>query len=148
MKAKDVMETEVLTVTPDMTVKEVAQYLYDNELSALPVVEDGGKIIGIVSEEDLIYRVSRPHIPPHIELLGGIIYLENPFEMKKELKKMSAVTAGEIMTTEVHSVAPDTDISEVAELMTEKDINGVPVVDNNKIVGIVTRHDLLKSLTR
>lgn len=146
MKVKDFMETELITVSPDDSVQDVAKLLYDHDLSAIPVTDEDKEIVGIVSEQDLIYRLAKPHIPPHIELLGGVIYLENPFEMKKELNKMTAVSAGEIMTTDVWTVAPDDDISEVAALMTERDINGVPVVEDNKIVGIITRHDLLLAL--
>ncbi len=148
MKVKDVMETDVITVKPDTSVRDVASLMSQHQLSALPVVDDEGRIIGIVSEKDLIYRLASPHLPPHIELLGGIIFLENPFEMKKEIEKMTAVSAKEIMTHQVLTVSPDTDVGEVATLMVEKDINGLPVVEEGKIIGIVTRHDLLLALSK
>lgn len=148
MKAKDIMETNVITIPPDMPVHEIAQTLSKNNMTALPVVDAEENIVGIVSESDLIYRLAHPHIPPHIELLGGIIYLENPFEMKQEFKKLMAITAKDLMTEKVLTVTEDADVEDIATLMVEKEINGVPVVKGGKIVGIVTRHDLIKALIK
>jgi len=148
MKVKDIMETNVITVPPDKPVKEVARLLAEHDVTAVPVVDDHGKILGIVSEEDLIYRLAHPCLPPHIELLGGVIYLENPFEMRQEFKKLTAITAGEIMTDKVLTVTGDAEIEDVATMMIENDINGIPVVKEGKITGIITRHDIVMTLAR
>lgn len=146
MKVREIMETDLITVRPDMSIREVAALMYEHELSALPVVGKDGKIVGIVSESDLIHRLARPHLPPHIELLGGIIYFENPFEMKKDLDRLTAVCVSQIMTEDVTTVSPDAEVEDAATIMLENDFNGLPVVEDEKIIGIVTRHDLLLAL--
>lgn len=148
MQARDIMEKNLITIPPEMSVRETAQLLSKHDLTALPVVDEKGEILGIISEADLVYRLAHPHLPPHIELLGGVIYLENPFEMKKEFRKLTAVTAREIMTEKVLTVPEDTDVSDVATLMIENNINGVPVLKGKKIVGMVTRHDIVMALAR
>jgi CBS domain-containing protein len=148
MNARDVMVTELITVEEDTPIHEAARLLEEHDISSVPVVGKHGMIIGMVSEGDLIYRLVRPHIPPHIEILGAVIYLENPFQLKKEMEKLKSFTAGEIMTKEVHYVSPDTDVSDIAALMIEEDVDAVAVVENNKLVGLVTRHDLLSALSR
>jgi CBS domain-containing protein len=148
MKAGDVMTAELITVSADTPVTEVAEILEKYDISSVPVVGDDGMIIGMVSEGDLIYRLVRPHIPPHIEILGAVIYLENPFEIKKEMEKLKSFTAGEIMTEEFHYVSPDTDISDVASLMIDEDVDAVAVVQDGRMVGLLTRHDLLTVLSK
>lgn len=148
MTAAEIMQTNLVTINPKMSVRHAAKILADNDMSAIPVVNDEGVLLGIVSESDLIHRLAHPHLPPYVEILGGVIYLENPFEMKKEFKKLTAITAEEIMTTKVATVSPDTDISNVATIMVEKNINGIPVVKDNKIIGIVTRHDLVLNMAK
>lgn len=148
MKARDIMEIDVITVPPDKPVKEVAKLLVQHDVTAIPVVDKDGTIMGIISEEDLIYRLAHPHLPPHIELLGGVIYLENPFEMKHELKKLTAITAGEIMTDKVLTVTGNAEIEDVATMMIENNVNGIPVVKEGKIMGIVTRHDIVMTLAK
>jgi CBS domain-containing protein len=148
MKARDIMEKNIISVPPDMSIKEVAKILSENDLTAVPVVDENNDVLGIVSEADLIYRLAHPHLPPHIELLGGVIYLENPFEMKQEIKKLTAITAGQIMTEKVLTITEDVEVEDIATMMIEKDINGVPVIGDNGLVGIVTRHDLVMSLAK
>ncbi len=99
-----------------------------------------------LTEADLIVRVSGPHVPPHIELLGGVIYLENPREMQEELRKVMAVTAEQVMSTEVVTVEADTTVQQVADLMVKRKLNRVPVVSAGQLVGIITRHDLIETL--
>jgi CBS domain-containing protein len=148
MNARDVMKPELITVRGETLVREVAEILEKYDISSVPVVSDDGIVIGMVSEADLIYRLMRPHIPPHVEILGAVIYLENPFKFRKEMEKLKSFTAAEIMTKEVQRVSPDTDVSDIATLMVEHDVDAVAVVENQKIVGIITRHDLLTALSR
>jgi amidohydrolase len=147
MLVREVMKRDIITVSPKMSVREVSCLLSRHGLSALPVVAPDGAIVGMVSEWDLIHRLARPHLPPHVELLGGIIFLENPFEMGRELEKLTAVNVEEIMTRSIFTVGPDTPVDEVASLMIKKDINGIPVVEGKRLVGIITRHDLLLALS-
>lgn len=146
MKAKDVMKKEVVSVKKDTLVKEIAKLLYENGISGVPVVDDENKVLGIVSETDLIAKVSGPHLPPHIELLGGIIYLARPHEIEDELKKIVSVTAEEIMTKEVITVDEEAEVEDIAAIMIDRKVNRIPVVKDKKLVGIITRHDLISVL--
>lgn len=143
MQAKDVMKKEVISVRPETMVKEIAKLLYENNISGVPVVDGENKLLGIVSETDLISKVSGPHLPPHIELLGGIIYLARPHEIEEELKKIVSVMAGEIMSKDIVSVTEDAEVEDIAALMIDRKVNRIPVLKDKKLVGIITRHDLI-----
>lgn len=144
--AADIMTTPVTTVGPDAPIRDVARLLSEKRISGMPVVDDDGMVLGMVSEQDLMLRVTGPHLPPHIELLGGIIYLESPRDMEEELRKAMAVTAGQIMSKDVITVAPSATVQEVADVMVKRKINRVPVVDGGRLVGIITRHDVVSTL--
>ncbi len=146
MLAKDVMTTDVITVTQEATVEEVAKIITDSKVSGVPVVNEQGKLVGIVSEGDIIARSKNLHIPTHFQLLGGVIYLEGTKKLEADLKKMIAVQVKDLMTEEVFSVKPEATIEEVATLMIEQKINRVPVVVNEKVVGIISRADIVRTL--
>ena len=142
----DVMTRDVVTVTPDTSVRDIARMLMERRFSGVPVVDGEGTVLGMVSEADLVERVSGPHLPPHIELLGGVIYLENPLHLEEKLRKAMAVTAGEIMSTHPVTVKPSTPLRDVADLMVTRKLNRFPVVEGKRLVGIITRHDVISTL--
>jgi len=144
--AADIMTTPVATVGPDASIRDVARLLSEKRISGLPVVDEAGEVLGMVSEQDLMVRVTGPHLPPHIELLGGIIYLETPHDMEEDLRKAMAVTAGQIMSKDVITVALSATVQDVANVMVKRKINRVPVVDGGRLVGIITRHDVVSTL--
>ncbi|NLK51641.1 MAG: CBS domain-containing protein [Syntrophomonadaceae bacterium] len=146
MLARDIMTRDVITVSPEMTVPEVAQVLLDHSISGVPVVSPDGNLLGIVTEGHLIARTARVKTPPILSLLGGLIYLENPARFEEELRKVTAVKVKDLMTQEVISVNEDTPISDISTLMIEKNINRVPVLRHRKLVGIITRADIVRSL--
>ena len=147
MLAKDLMTREVVTVNRDTTVKEVAGLLLEHKISGLPVVDKENRVIGIVSEGDLIYQDKKLYTPAFLEILGGIIYLENPNRLGQDLMKMTAAKVGDLMTTRVYTVKEDTSVEAIATIMVEKKVNRVPVVDGaGKLVGIVSRQDLIKAM--
>jgi len=144
MKASEIMIADVITLSPDMPVREVAALMAGKGISGAPVIDANRRVLGVVSKRDLVAKVARPHLPAHIELLGGVIYLENPLEMRDEIKKMLGLTAGDIMTRKVVSVDEDTEIEEIARLMCEKKINRVPVLRDGVLVGLITRDDIIR----
>lgn len=144
--AGDVMTRDVVTVTPDTSVRDLARTLLEHRISGVPVVDGEGHVLGMVSEADLVERVSGPHLPPHIELLGGVIYLENPLHLEEKLRKAMAVTAGAIMSTHPVTVLADTPLRDVADLMVKRKINRFLVVEGKRLVGIITRHDVISTL--
>lgn len=147
MTAKDVMTRDVVTAAPDMKISEVAKLLLAHNISGLPVVDGQNRLVGMVSEGDLIYQDKKLHTPAFLEILGGIVYLENPQRITKELQKMTAITVSEIMTTRVFTVKENTPIEEIATIMVEKKVNRLPVVGGDGVlIGIISRQDLVKTM--
>lgn len=147
MLAKDIMTSQVITVTKDTTVTEVARLLIEHKVSGLPVIDQEGRVVGMVSEGDLIYQDKKLHTPAFLEILGGVIYLENPQRLGQDLSKMTAVKVAEIMTPKLYTVKEESTIEDIATIMIERQVNRVPVVDGaGKLVGIVSRQDVVKSM--
>lgn len=144
--AADIMTRPVVTVRPETPVKEVARLLSERKISGVPVVDAEDRVVGMVTEADLIQRAAGAHLPPHVELLGGIIYLASPHEMTEQLRKSMALTAEQIMSQDVVGVAADAPVSEVAQIMMRRKIKRVPVLDDGRLVGMVTRHDVISDL--
>lgn len=145
-KAKDIMTREVLTVSPDMTVSELASFLTVHSINGAPVVDDNGELLGVVTENDLIYQKKKVHIPTVINILDSVIYLESPEKMKQEMQKITGVTVRDIFTEDVIQVDKDASIEEIATLMAEQKIHTIPVVDNGSIIGIIGKGDIIKTL--
>ena len=144
MFIKDIMTTNVITVREDETVEKCANLLMTHDLSALPVLNDLGKIVGIVTEGDLIRRASRIKGPAALEVLGGIFYLESPTKYIEDLKRSMGSFAKDIMSKEVITVGPDMIIAEAATLLVENKIKRLPVVDSEgNLIGIVSRKDIM-----
>lgn len=148
LKAKDIMTTEVITVNSATTIDELARLLIENKISGAPVLDDNGDLIGIVTENDLISQNKRLHIPTIVRLFDAFIMLESPSKIEKELRKMSATTVNDICSKKVITVTEDTSLEEVATIMSEKKVHLLPVVEGNKIKGIIGKIDLIKGIAR
>ncbi|UNC91429.1 CBS domain-containing protein [Candidatus Contubernalis alkaliaceticus] len=147
MKAEDIMKKKVITVKEHDTVQEVANVLLENGIGGVPVVSDDNRVLGIITEGDLIYQGKKFQIPAFVEILGGVFYFNNPTKFEKDLKKMVAIKAADIMSTKIISVQEDTPLDDIATLMVEKEINRVPVVSSHrKLVGIISRQDIIKAI--
>ena len=143
MRAIDVMVRDVVTVHPDTDVAEAIRLLAEHDVSALPVVDPAGNLVGVLSEADLIHRVeigTEKHRPRWQEAVTGASTLAADFA-KSHGKKVS-----EIMTSGVISVSEDTPLSEIATLFERKGIKRVPVAKDGKLVGIVSRSNLIQAL--
>jgi len=143
MRASDVMVTDVITVKPSSSVQDVAELLLTNRISAVPVVDDAGKLVGIVSEGDLLRRseANTGHERSWwLQLLMGRELLAAEY-LKEHSRKVS-----EIMTREVVSAEPDTLVADIATLLERHRIKRVPIVLNGKVVGIVSRANLIQAL--
>lgn len=146
MLVKNVMTKDVLTVRPDEKVDKVARLLVDNRISGVPVVDDQHRVVGIITEKDLMIKATELKVPFYLTLFDSIIFLENPIRFNNDLKKYTATYVKEAMTEKVVTVSEDFPISEVVPLMQKKQINRVPVVRHGKLVGIITRNDILKAI--
>jgi CBS-domain-containing membrane protein len=148
LTAKDIMTRDVVTVTPDSSIEELSSLLVQNEISGVPVVDEGGALIGIVTENDLISRNKRLHIPTVVSFLDAAIYLESSKKFEQEVKRMAATKVGDICNRKVVSITQDTTVVDIATIMDEKKVHLLPVVTAGKIVGIVGKRDVLKAIAR
>ena len=146
MKARDIMTTEVIAVSPQTTVGEIAALLTEHGVAGMPVIDEDHRVLGVVTEADLVVRSARPHFPHYIQLLDGFVFLESPKRFDEEVRKMIAMTAEEIMTREVITCSPDASVEDVATLMVDRDVNRIIVTEGDRLVGIVTRADIVKTL--
>ena len=148
MKVRDIMTVEVMTAEPETSVNLVAQLMDRGGLSGVPVVDEAGHLVGIVTELDLIARNQRLEPPAFFQILDGRIPLETPGHYRKRLMHMLGTHARDVMTEKVVTVGPDEDVEALAELMVRKEVNSVPVVEQGRLVGIVSRADIIRMMAR
>ena len=146
LTAKDIMTTEVITISPETEVAQTAKLLLTNRINGLPVVNEAGELVGILCQSDLIIQQKNIPIPSLFTLLDGFIPLTSSKKLDKEVEKIAATTAADAMTANPVTVNPDTGIEKVAALMVEKNYHTLPVMDGDKLVGIVGKEDVLKTL--
>ncbi|MET0613951.1 MAG: CBS domain-containing protein [Thermoleophilaceae bacterium] len=144
----EIMDTDPVTVAPETSVEDVVVALRDHELPGLPVVDSEGTVWGIVTEADLVLpdEDGDLHIPHYINLFGGTVFLEPLSRFGDRLRKAFAANAADMMTRDVDTVGPDTTVREAARLIHESGHNRLPVVQDGKLVGVVTRIDVLGAL--
>jgi len=142
----DVMTKEVITVTKEMPIRELAELFARHRISTAPVVNDNGDLLGVVTESDLIEQDKNLHIPTVISLFDWVIYLESEKKFERELQKMTGQTVGDIFLKEVVTVLPTTPLSTVADLMSSQKLHALPVVEGKKVVGMVARIDLIRTM--
>lgn len=148
MKVGEIMSTKVVTVKVGTTIEEVARLLAEKNISGVPVVDEKGKLAGIVTHKDLLYKDMEPRLPAAVEILGGVIYLRGVHRYNEELKKLVATKVEDIMTKDVATAREDAEIEEVARLMVDRGVNRIPVVREGALVGIVGRADIVTYIAR
>jgi CBS domain-containing protein len=144
---RDIMTKEVITFKRNTSVKEAAERLSKANVSGAPVVDDEGRLIGIVTDDDLIMQDIRLHYPTYIQLLDGYIYVPGSFQrFEQEFRKAIGATVGDVMTEEVVTTSEDATVEDVATIMVEKEIGRLPVLTDGKLVGIITKGDLVRAI--
>jgi len=144
--AKDIMTREVITISPDTEIAHAAKLLLTNRINGVPVIDDAGKLVGILCQSDLIIQQKNIPIPSLFTLLDGFISLTSSKKLDKEVEKIAATKVADAMTPNPVTVNSDTGIEDVAALMVEKSYHTLPVVDAGKLVGIVGKEDVLRTL--
>ena len=143
----DWMNRELLTVTPNTQLSEAVKLLVDRHISGLPVIDEDGKLVGVISESDLMWREQGVEQPPYMLFLGGVIYFQNPLTYERDLHKALGQTVGEVMTPHAASITANTTLPEAAKIMHDKKIHRLPVVDeNNHPIGIITESDIVRAI--
>jgi CBS-domain-containing membrane protein len=145
LKAKDIMTRDVITVKPDTTIEDLARLLMKHQINGTPVVDDNGNLKGVVTENDLISKNSRLHIPTIFRLFDAFIPL-GASRLEVEIKKMAAFAVGDICTRDMITVDDETSVEEIATIMTEKKIHLLPVLKEGKLIGIIGKKDLIRGM--
>ena len=147
LKAKDIMTKKVTTVKPNMSLRELAKLLIKKNICGAPVIAPGGKLLGVVSEEGVIFQDKKVHLPTFINVAMGFLTLDTK-KFQEDIKKITATKVSEVMEKDMAVLSPDTDISEIATLMIEKDTSYCPVLKGKKLVGVVTKRDIVRSIAK
>ncbi|HLR20823.1 MAG TPA: CBS domain-containing protein [Tissierellaceae bacterium] len=146
---KDIMTKEVITVKEDDTAEKCARLLSQNNLSGLPVLDDNGKLVGMVTEGDLIRRASELDGPAYLEIFGGIFYLDSPKEYMDKLRRSMGQIVRDIMTRDIVTAKLNDKVEDVATVLVRNKLKRLPVVDEDRsVIGIVSRKDIMNYLFR
>jgi len=144
----DIMTRNVVTIKGTTTVREMATMFDTMHFGSLPIVDEAGNLTGIVSASDLVEQDRPLHIPTVISLFDWIIPLGGEGTLQRDLDKITAQTAAELASTDIATVNPSDTVSSVAEIMSSKKLHALPVVEGKKLVGMVSRIDIIRSMNR
>lgn len=143
----DVMTRDPVTASPEMSLTDVVRILAERHISGLPVVDPTGKLVGVISETDLMWKETGVNPPAYIMLLDSVIYLENPSRYERDLHKALGQTVAEVMSQDLVTITPEKSVREAAQLMHDRSIHRLPVLDTTgHVVGILTRGDIIRTM--
>ena len=149
LTVRDIMETDVPAVYAMDPVESVLKVLRAHELPGVPVINEGGRCVGIITEADLVMAGEDAdlHLPHYFELFGGFVFLESLGHFEERLRKATAAVASDLMTEDPVTIEPSASVEEAARLISRSKHNRLPVVEHGRLVGVVTRVDVLDALT-
>ncbi|HEY9668303.1 MAG TPA: CBS domain-containing protein [Coleofasciculaceae cyanobacterium] len=143
----DVMSREPITVKPQTPIREAIKILAEQRISGLPVVDDAGKLVGVISETDLLWQETGVEPPLYIMFLDSVIFLENPARYEHELHKAMGQTVGEVMSGAPVTVEPEQLLRKAAKLMQEKSVRRLAVIDKeHRVIGVLTPGDIVRAM--
>ncbi|MEJ2041408.1 MAG: CBS domain-containing protein [Desulfosarcinaceae bacterium] len=144
--ARDIMTTQVITLTPDMDITRATQILLDNRINGAPVIDDEARLVGILCQSDLIAQQKKLPIPTVFTLLDSYITLPNSQKLEKQVRKIAAIKVADAMSPRPVTVKADTRLETVAALMVDNGFHTLPVVEDDRLVGIIGKEDVLRTL--
>ncbi|MCW3489216.1 CBS domain-containing protein [Dethiobacter alkaliphilus] len=148
MKAKEIMTTDLVTITEDKTLREVIKLMVEQNISGIPVIDETENLMGIVSESDVIRLKRKTHMPDYIQLLEAMLNEAQPEQFSADVIRSLKMPVKDFMTKKVVTVKEDTTLAEITRLMVEHNINRIPVVRKQKLLGIVTRRDAILAMAK
>jgi CBS domain-containing protein len=148
LQARDIMTTEVFTVTPETSISELSKILAIHQIGGLPVVDKAGRLVGVITQSDLVDRVRDLELPPAVNILDFHFYLQIPSHLLQRVEKMLGTTVGDCMTSNPVTVTPETPVAKIADLMAKQKMHTIPVLEGEKLVGIIGKMDLVRAMAR
>lgn len=146
-KAKDIMTQDVIVAKKDDSLSNIAKLLIKEKIGGLPVVDNDNKVVGIISETDIMKKETYVEAPHIINFMQGLIYLDDYKKLEEEMKRVSAYKVGDLMSKDIVKVFENDVFDDIANLMIKKSVNRVPVVDENNILkGIICRYDIIRAM--
>lgn len=146
LTARDIMTREVITIRPDASVEDLARLLEERRISGVPVLDDTGAVVGVVTQSDLLQRSRDLDLPPALNILDLHLFLETPSHFQRRLEKLLGDKVKDVMTPNPITVAPHTSVQEIARLMSSRGVHTLPVLEGKNLVGIVGKLDLIRGL--
>lgn len=146
LKAKDIMTQDLITLSPETEIGKAAELLLERRINGAPVVGADGSLRGILCQSDLIAQQKRIPVPSVFTLLDSFIPLSSRKSLEREMKKIAATRVADAMTENPVSVNPETSLEEIATLMVERKVHTLPVVDAGKVVGVIGKEDVLRTI--
>jgi CBS domain-containing protein len=146
MLVKAIMTKNPITVTGSMEIVKAAKLLLDRRINGVPVVDEEGRLVGILCQSDIIVQQKKLPVPSFFSFLDGYISLGSTKGFEKEVKKIAATTVADAMTPNPVTVGPDSDIETVAALMVDHNLYTLPVVEKGMLVGVIGKVDILRTL--
>jgi CBS domain-containing protein len=149
LTVRDIMDSEPVSVTVADSVETVLGVMREHDLRGVPVVNEGGRCVGIITEADLVLSEEGEdfHLPHYFQLFGGVVFLERWSSFEERARKAFASTAEDMMTPDPITIEPDATVREAANVIARKKHNRLPVIEHGRLVGVVTRVDVLDGLT-
>ena len=149
MRIEEVMNKYPVTIDKQAPISDVAELLVKYNLTAVSVVDENNKLIGIITEGDLLYKKVRTHVPNYVNVLGASIYYNGIGEYNSQFKKLLASSVEDLMTKEVITAKPETEVEEVVAVMLDKHLKSMPVVDEEGVlIGSLGRRDIIKLIAK
>ena len=146
LTARDIMTTEVVTVSPETDVAQAARLLLEKHINGIPVVNSSLGVVGILCQSDLISQQKKISLPSLFTMLDGFISFSSTKNFDKEFKKIAAIKVAEAMTPDPITVSPDTTIEDIATLMVNRGFHTIPVIQEDRLVGVIGKEDVLKTI--
>lgn len=146
LTAKDIMTKDVTTVSPDMEIAHAARLLVEKGFNGVPVVDDAGKVVGVLCQSDLVAQQKKFPVPSLFTILDGVISFTSSKNLEAEIQKITAATVADAMTPNPVMVGSETSIEEIASIMVDRHFHTIPVVDAGELVGIVGKEDVLRTI--
>ena len=146
LSVKDIMTRDVIAVSPEMDIAHAARLLLEKSINGVPVVDGTGKLVGILCQSDLVAQQKKFPIPTFFTFLDGFIPMTSMKHLEKEVQKITAITVADAMSPNPVTVRPEASIEEVGTIMVDRNFHTLPVVDKGKLVGIVGKEDVLRTL--
>ena len=144
--AQDIMTRSVLTISPDADITEAAKVLLDKQINGLPVIDASGNLVGIICQSDLVRMQKSLPIPSLFTLLDGFVPLSSTALLEAEVRRIAASKVSDAMTSKVVTIPGDMGLDEIAALMVDKKFHTLPVVEKGRLVGVVGKKDIIKTL--